>query len=124
MAKGWSAERRQKQAQRCRQNKPWEKSTGPKTTEGKKWSSLNAFKHGGRCRILDESREMLRLNWEFVSSAERVLLDSVTVMELEARRQRQRTERKAGRAKQNQGLKTLHPSKIYKRSERNGKAQK
>jgi hypothetical protein len=29
---------------------PWRLTTGPKTPEGKIMSSLNAFKHGARCR--------------------------------------------------------------------------
>lgn len=48
MAKGWTAERRAAQAARCRQNKPWEHSTGPKTKGGKLRASINAYKHGLR----------------------------------------------------------------------------
>jgi len=33
-------------------NRPYARSTGPKTYEGKQLSSLNAFKHGARCRRL------------------------------------------------------------------------
>jgi hypothetical protein len=35
-----------------RKNRPWLKSTGAKTPQGKKMSSLNAFKHGGRSRLI------------------------------------------------------------------------
>ena len=31
----WTPERRARQAERIRQTKPWEKSTGPRTIEGK-----------------------------------------------------------------------------------------
>lgn len=51
MTKGWTEERRQKARERILKNKPWEKSTGPRTAEGKRKSSLNAVKHGGRSRI-------------------------------------------------------------------------
>ena len=34
-SKGWTPERRARQAELIRQTKPWEKSTGPKTQTGK-----------------------------------------------------------------------------------------
>ena len=48
MTHGWTSERRKKQAESIRKWKPWEKSTGPKTEEGKTVSSQNAHKHGMR----------------------------------------------------------------------------
>lgn len=42
----WTEERRQRQREVILRNKPWEKSTGPKTQSGKKRSRMNAFKHG------------------------------------------------------------------------------
>lgn len=39
----WTEERRARQAEIIRQNKPWEKSTGPRTEEGKAISSRNAY---------------------------------------------------------------------------------
>ncbi len=44
----WSEERRRRQAEMIRRWKPWERSTGPRTSEGKARSSKNAFK--GRIR--------------------------------------------------------------------------
>lgn len=41
----WTEERRKRQAEICRQNKPWLKSTRSKTLEGKSKVSLNARKH-------------------------------------------------------------------------------
>lgn len=38
----WTPERRAQQAERIRLTKPWEKSTGPKTAEGKAVCSRNA----------------------------------------------------------------------------------
>ena len=46
MANGWTLERRSRQAQAIRRWRPWERSTGPKTTEGKRRSSRNAFNGG------------------------------------------------------------------------------
>lgn len=40
----WTPERRAKQAERIRQTKPWEQSTGPRTAEGKAISSRSADK--------------------------------------------------------------------------------
>lgn len=38
----WTPERRARQAETIRRTKPWEKSTGPRTAEGKSASSQNA----------------------------------------------------------------------------------
>jgi hypothetical protein len=40
--------------QRILASKPWEKSTGPRTEEGKAKSSQNNFKHGRRSRTMIE----------------------------------------------------------------------
>lgn len=61
MANGWTSERRARQAALIRRWRPWEKSTGPRTAEGKARTSRNAFKGGQReqlralVRILNES---------------------------------------------------------------------
>lgn len=39
----WSHERRLKQAEIIRQTRPWERSTGPRTKQGKAASSRNAY---------------------------------------------------------------------------------
>lgn len=41
MANGWTLERRRKQSLKIREWKPWEKSTGPRTYEGKARAALN-----------------------------------------------------------------------------------
>src|SRR5262245_22927938 len=55
--KGWSAERRARQAALIRGWQPWRRSTGPKTEAGKARSAANALKHGFRSR---ETVEKLR----------------------------------------------------------------
>ena len=53
MANGWTPERRARQSALIRNWKPWERSTGPKSAEGKVAVSQNAYKGG--------TRPMLRL---------------------------------------------------------------
>ncbi len=62
--KGWTPERRAAQRKAIHRWRPWEKSTGPKTTEGKDRVARNALKHGSRSkegrRQLKALRDMLR----------------------------------------------------------------
>ena len=44
MGKGWTPERRARQAALIRTWRPWEQSTGPRTGEGKARTSRNGFK--------------------------------------------------------------------------------
>lgn len=60
---GWSEERRKQQSERIRSCKPWEKSTGPITEEGKEASSKNALKHGEYTIELINNRKML-MDWK------------------------------------------------------------
>lgn len=53
----WTPERRARQAALIRAWKPWERSTGPRTPEGKAKASRNAYK-GGHWLML---RELSRL---------------------------------------------------------------
>ena len=62
----WTPERRAAQAERIRANKPWLKSTGPRTKTGKKKSSQNARKTGSRAQENRDAARALRLHAEFM----------------------------------------------------------
>ena len=53
---GWTPERRAKQSELIRNWRPWERSTGPKTTEGKAKVSRNPWKGGERPALRRLSR--------------------------------------------------------------------
>jgi hypothetical protein len=55
----WTPEERERQAALIRQWKPWERSTGPQTKQGKATVAKNAFKGGERPKLRRLS-EMLR----------------------------------------------------------------
>ena len=59
----WTPERRARQAELIRKVKPWEKSTGPRTKEGKAIASQNARVHG-RCskKYLEERQRTMLVN--------------------------------------------------------------
>ena len=65
MANGWTPERRARQAELIRQWRPWEKSTGPKTPEGKARVARNAYK-GGTWLLLRELGRALRQQREMI----------------------------------------------------------
>lgn len=51
---GWTAERRARQAELIRSWRPWERSTGPRTVEGKVKASAN------RQKALDAARQAVQ----------------------------------------------------------------
>lgn len=76
MANGWTPERRARQAELIRQWRPWEKSTGPISLEGKKRVSQNAWKGGVRPELRELAallRELEAASAEWRSSRENVL---------------------------------------------------
>ena len=70
MGTPWTEERKQRQRAIIQKTKPWEKSTGPKTAEGKARASLNTFKHGLRSRQVDHIRRILQLNAAMLKEVE------------------------------------------------------
>lgn len=58
MGNGWTPERRARQAELIRTWRPWAKSTGPRTAEGKARTSRNGFKGGFRATLRDLAREL------------------------------------------------------------------
>ena len=63
----WTKERRRKQAERCRANKPWQQSTGPKTIIGKTITSQNATKHGLRSQDGLKFRRLMHTQRQLVN---------------------------------------------------------
>ena len=59
-------ERRARQAEAIREWRPWEKSTGPKSQEGKAMVACNAYK-GGTWKLLRELARALREQLRLVS---------------------------------------------------------
>lgn len=47
---GWTDARRKRQAMLIQSWKPWERSSGPKSAEGKAKVARNALKHGARSK--------------------------------------------------------------------------
>lgn len=59
--RNWTLEQRQRQRELIQRWKPWEKSTGAKTLEGKKRSGQNALKTGKSLEIRELIKRMNRL---------------------------------------------------------------
>ena len=57
--RGWTPERRLQQSLKIQQWRPWDDSTGPRTSEGKAASSRNAYRGGVRS-MLNSMSELLR----------------------------------------------------------------
>ena len=70
---GWTPERRQRQADAIRTWRPWERSTGPKTAEGKERVARNAWRGGRR----EQLRELARMVNAEIRAA-RQLVDRAT----------------------------------------------
>lgn len=73
MPRIWTDEQRAAAAERIRASKPWEKSTGPRTSRGKKKSSQNAVKHGNDTNLIRTAHKALTLQSEFLRLINSVL---------------------------------------------------
>jgi FkbM family methyltransferase len=67
--RGWPPSRRKAQADRIRQRKPWLHSTGPRTPEGKRRTSLNAVKHYMRSAAMRRIHAAMRRQRAFLKRA-------------------------------------------------------
>jgi hypothetical protein len=71
MANGWTLERRTRQAELIKQWRPWAKSTGPRSPEGKERVSRNAWTGGHRAQLRELSKLVnaeVRASRELVNS--------------------------------------------------------
>lgn len=59
--KGFSPEERERRRQLILKTQPWKKLKGTKTPEGKKRSSMNAWKHGRNSQAMKEIKKMLKV---------------------------------------------------------------
>ena len=66
--KGWSKERRAKQAENMRKTKPWKHATGPKTKAGKAASSQNALRSGLYTVEIKALRYVLKQQQKFLNT--------------------------------------------------------
>ena len=55
----WTEKEKKRQACVLRRHKPWKKSTGPRTAQGKEKSKYNATKHGSRSAAFIRLRKAL-----------------------------------------------------------------
>lgn len=61
-----SQQRRQEHVKNIQKQKPWERSTGPKTAAGKAKSAHNAYQHGFRSQDYSEILKLLKIQRESV----------------------------------------------------------
>jgi hypothetical protein len=86
----WTEERRKKQAEAIKRWKPWEKSTGPKTRQGKSRTRMNAYNYGGKLGDEQRLNEMARLNREFTKACYKMALAELAKNQLLETKQNQR----------------------------------
>jgi hypothetical protein len=68
VTRGWPPARREAQAERAKAAKPWLRSTGPRTAEGKAKAARNAFKHGFRSGPMARLKALLRDQRRFMKA--------------------------------------------------------
>ena len=96
MAGEWTAERRARAAETAQRVKPWLRSTGPKTAEGKAISSMNRYQGAKREASRAQARQ-IRALWIELEALERqgVTLQGVTARYLQRQRREIEAEIKA-----------------------------
>ena len=65
MANGWTEERKQRQRELIQSWKPWEQSTGPRSSEGKAIAAMNPYRGGIRPKMRELSK-LLKSQCEFI----------------------------------------------------------
>lgn len=73
MGKGWTPERRARQAAQIHRWKPWEQSTGPRTKGGRLRASQNAYKGGWRLQLAKLRRLLRDQKWIMQSNLNKKL---------------------------------------------------
>ena len=68
MSKHWTPEQRKRQSELIQRWKPWEKSTGPKSKDGKRTSAMRGLKTGEHTAEMRELRKMLAKNNQLLRS--------------------------------------------------------
>ena len=56
----WTPEERERQSRAIQKWKPWERSTGAKTKDGKNKAKMNALKHGFRSQAWKNLKRILK----------------------------------------------------------------
>ncbi len=83
----WTAERRARAAETAQRVKPWLRSTGPKTAEGKAISSMNRYQGAKREASRVQARQIRALWTEFrVLERQGVTLQGVTAKYMKRQR--------------------------------------
>ncbi|MBU6374354.1 MAG: hypothetical protein KJS97_16655 [Alphaproteobacteria bacterium] len=67
MAKAWTPEQREAQRQAIQRWRPWEKTTGPKTEDGKRRSAMRAYKGGQRAKAREIARALREHRRELIA---------------------------------------------------------
>jgi hypothetical protein len=73
MTRIWTQEQRERLAALIRHAKPWLKSTGPKTVQGKIIAARNSMKHGLYSKAATEFNAIMRRHARFLASIRALL---------------------------------------------------